>query len=491
MMKKSIVTILISASAAVLLSSCAKSNSGPEQKLVEKASENIGCEDVQSKIFDALYSYVGEKQSLPDMDLLKSELDAVIESNLSHRQFITNHSDINDYKILFVDYFKTLIQSVVIQKKLTKQELLQALIEFELQDQSSELKINLNSTLQSKLNTLREKTNALRLSCANPGADLGQNTNPETPPVPAELSMQQKLSNGISNVFAVAYQSCRALEIPAIEEETPSVQGIKILDERNPENGGLQRVITSATKVKESHPWVRVASPGTSSCFNVRSNPLIYDYGGKPRWSSSTLDFFTDSGSGTSVLGIDCSGFVTSVLSATGARYSPGVENKPVFVEQQSTKFIDAKASGFKCFDNISITAKESIKPGDIAAIEGHVVIVDSIGADPFGIKRISSQTKCSQVAIPYFDFIIAQSSPSKNGIGINKYRATDYLQENAEMGALFLGMAKAACTASFTLKTVTPKFVDYGIIRHKGTKECLAPKVALAKQSCVSACIK
>ena len=58
-------------------------------------------------------------------------------------------------------------------------------------------------------------------------------------------------------------------------------------------------------------------------------------------------------------------------------------------------------------------------------------------------------------------------------------------------MGNLFLDMAKASCQAAFTLKTVTPSFQGYGIIRHKGTSECMATKATLARQACVSACIK
>ena len=117
--------------------------------------------------------------------------------------------------------------------------------------------------------------------------------------------------------------------------------------------------------------------------------------------------------------------------------------------------------------------------------------MIDSIGVDPFGLKKIPSQAKCNQVSISNFDFVLAQSSPSKNGIGINKFKAKDYLATSNTMGDLFLDMAKASCQAAFTLKTVTPNFADYGIIRHKGTKECLAPKATMAKQACVSACIK
>ena len=58
-------------------------------------------------------------------------------------------------------------------------------------------------------------------------------------------------------------------------------------------------------------------------------------------------------------------------------------------------------------------------------------------------------------------------------------------------MRAAFLGLAKASCEAFFTNKTVAATTSEWGAIRHTGTKECLAPKIQMANQSCVSQCLK
>jgi hypothetical protein len=481
---KSYFIFMITLASLISFTSCAKKYSSASFAAT-KVVEDIGCENFQSKIFDALYDYVNTTKTLPEISKLKKDLEAVIEKNLVEVQFIQDQQSIAAFKTAFINYIAALLDSASHKEVMTKEELLQALIEFELQDQSSQNQIALNNFVQNKLDAVKAQSKAMNLSCNTLVPDDEQTQ------TPTETPIQQQVADGINTIFAVAYQSCRAIEVPPLNEDSPNIEGVTILSAPNPENGGLQRVISSVSKVQESHPWIRVSSPGSNTCYNVRGNPLIYDFGGKPKWSSNTIDFFNNSGSGTSVLGVDCSGFVASVLSAIGARYAPGSDNKPVYVNQKSDKFIDAKSSGFKCFDNISLNSKDSIKPGDIAAIKGHVVIVDSIGADPFGLKRISSSSKCNQVSLEFFDFVIAQSSPSKNGIGINKFKASHYLKDSPEMAALFLDMAKASCQAVFTLKTITPKFVDYGIIRHKGTKDCMAPKVALAKQACVSACIK
>ncbi|MFN3455803.1 MAG: hypothetical protein ACK41T_12685, partial [Pseudobdellovibrio sp.] len=128
---------------------------------------------------------------------------------------------------------------------------------------------------------------------------------------------------------------------------------------------------------------------------------------------------------------------------------------------------------------------------GDIVAVSGHVVIVDKVGADPFGIKRLKSINDCSSLDSKYFDFVVSQSSPSKNGIGLNRYVAKDYLKESSKMMEAFKGIGKAVCQAYFSNKNVATPSSTYGIIRHTGSKDCLSPKIAMVNQSCVNQCLQ
>ncbi len=143
-------------------------------------------------------------------------------------------------------------------------------------------------------------------------------------------------------------------------------------------------------------------------------------------------------------------------------------------------------------FSGLQRSKAESIKPGDIAGVRGHVVMIDKVGTDPFGLKKISSVAQCSTISPANFDFTVTQSSPSKNGIGINKYIIKDYLAEQGSTGkmtVLFTEMAKNACKAYFQNAAIKPASADWGIIRHNGKPECLAPRIQLANQSCVSQC--
>ena len=50
------------------------------------------------------------------------------------------------------------------------------------------------------------------------------------------------------------------------------------------------------------------------------------------------------------------------------------------------------------------------------------------VGDDPFGLKYSKNINDCSKIDYRNFDFAVTQSSPSKGAIGLNKYKASDYL---------------------------------------------------------------
>ena len=122
-------------------------------------------------------------------------------------------------------------------------------------------------------------------------------------------------------------------------------------------------------------------------------------------------------------------------------------------------------------------------------AINGHVVMIDEAGEDPFGIKNISSKKDCENLSHQNFNFTILQSSPTKGSIGINRYVARDYLSESLGMQAKFLLYAKTACYAQVDQKNYAFNDMSTGIIRHKGTPECKAPRVELVNEACINQC--
>ena len=473
---------------SLLLVGCMKQTIDSLKTSTEIATGGIGCENLQSKMFDSMYSYLDQEKKTPNLKDLKFFISAKIDQ-IAIDQKIKDLRTLEKYKIEFNQVFEIIInESRSLKEILDAKKLLRTLIEMEMQDQSTEGNVQLNVRMTQQMARVKALSQTLDLNCQESAA----------PPISQFEEAQKSMTIGMNNVFTTAYQSCQAYNIPAITGSTPKVTGITKLSQNHPDGIGGRRVIGQLSSVQQTHPYIKVAgNVSSSTCFDVNANPLIYDYGGEPLVSNNLLNFFKNAGSGTSVLGIDCSSLISAAASAGGLRYKPGLENKAIFIRQSAEKFINAAASGFACYQNITVTPINSIKSGDIAAVYGHVVMIGRVGEDPFGFKKFTSASACNSVSSRNFDFTLVHSSATKNGMGINKYVAKDYLNEVnpdtissvEKMRTLFTSMGQAACKAYFDGNSSTPKSSEWGIIRHKGTAACLAPKIKMAGQSCVSSC--
>ncbi len=487
-------TQLILTLATLAITSCAKYNSQGIDQASQNISQSLGCVDMKSQVFDSFYELVDQQHEIPSDDALKQSLEQEI-LKLQTKQNLTP-SDSEKLQLLKAELFKTIDLMLTASKDVTDwKSQLQKIIQYEMQDQSSSEIIQTHSQISNSFDKIKSLSQSLKLSCqtnpsptdAVPGQPNGQpNSNPITDPNSSLLATN--LKTGINRVMATAYQSCRVLELPAMDKNSPDVQGITRLAANHPDGIGGKRVIGDLKALQKTQYYLRsIASE--SSCLSVRDNPLIYDYGGEPLISKNTLNFFVNAGSGTSVLGVDCSAFVSSAIATAGLRYKPSLPNKAIYTRQSSSQFIDAVRSGFTCFDNVTVTPNQSIKPGDIVGVKGHVVVVDQTGADPFALNLVHSVQQCLTLNYKNFNFDISQSSPSKNGIGINKFKISDYLDESPKMRTAFLKMAEQACLSKFQNKNLKPANKEWGFLRHKGTPECLAPRVSLVGESCSQSC--
>lgn len=482
-MSKKIILVTLTA----VFTGCMKYQSD-SASVADTATQSVGCENFQSKVFDATYEYLDGRSASVDSEQVNLALADKIDELVQARK-ITDQDGVKEYKT----QFKKVIDLMLDKSRQTKptasnKEHLQLLIEMEMQDQSTVENQKLNNQVQTEFAALKDLSAKLDLKCEDPNAGGSSGTGGTTPP--ASGSMKRMVAS-MNNVFSTAYQSCDVLNVPEMTRTTPNVDGI-IRNGTHSDGVGGKRYVSDLGALQMTHPYVKRAGTQTnSSCFAVKDHPLIYDYGGEPGVSTTTIDLFVNKGTGTEVLGVDCSALVSTVVSAGGLRYKPGLENKPIFIRQTSTKFISAQNSNFTCFSNVNVTPSTTIKSGDIAAVVGHVVMVDRVGSDPFGINKISKIEDCANVSSSQFDFSVMQSSPSKNGVGINRYIAKDYLNESGKMKTMFVEYAKASCRAKFNGQTISPRSSDWGIIRHKGTSECVTQNIKLAKQSCVSSCQK
>lgn len=469
---------------------------------VQKATEAIGCSSFKSTVYDSMYDYLDNENEAPELNEFSAALSEKIDA-LASSQKINNPEAVAKLKKNISDLYKVLIEKAAeLKQTKTSKEHLQTIIEMEMGDVSTAANIELNQVSAKAFSKVDQAVQELDVQCGQSSpaaadeeeqpASGGSSAGVVDGQVDSAAAVATKsILKGSRNVLVTAYQSCAVLEIPEMTAATPNVTGIQRYGTHADGIGGLRRV-ASLSSVQNTHPYIKVAGGAQSGCFNVRSNPLIYDYGGSASVTNNVIDFSKNAGSGTSALGVDCSAYVSAAIAAGGLRYKPGVNNKAIYIRQNSSKFINAASSGFTCFKNVTVTPSSTIQPGDILGVVGHVLIVDKVGADPFGIKRLKSINDCNSInSSSNFDFIVSQSSPSKGGVGLNRYQARDYLKESPKMLTAFVGVAKAACKAYFGGISVATPSSSYGIIRHKGTAECLSPKIKMANQSCVSQCIQ
>ena len=496
----------IMSSLALTLSACGVAGK-PAQQLAATSIGNLGCKASQSEMWTTLHRIAEEGGSYPEATELRQALLAEGEK----RQL--KGKDFEKYADVFVANYSLTIEGI--KEKLGPTDLegwKKALAEMEIGVRVTSVHQELQDKLEASLKSLDEHEAQLKQECIadegtaslpTPVAPTPDAPTPDAPspaPVKDGTIWEQLMKEGPEVVgarrsLATAYQSCDVLSLPAMTSATPSVSGITVLAEPHPA-GGRKRVYGSIADINASHYYIKNQRLAKNSCFEIRNAPLIYDFGGKPATSSANtklLNFFRSSGSGTSVLGIDCSAFVFSALATSGLKMDPDPKKilKADLVHGIGSRaFKEPQSNGLRCLAKIAVTRTTSIKAGDIVAINGHVVMVDQVGADPFGLYKISSAADCRAEKLPFsnFDFVLAQSSPSKRGIGINRFQARDYLKESSTYREGLTRYAVAACKAKFgTITTVDT--AKLSVTRHRKTPECKAESLKMTNEDCVDSC--
>jgi hypothetical protein len=466
--------------------------------IAQKSLDSVGCKASQSEMWNSFHRVAEEGGKYPSSSQVRQALLQIgQQKNLTGAAF-THYVD------TFVSTYETTLAGI--QSKFAPTNLSawkKALAEMEIGVRVTEVHAELQGKIESSLQSLARAEKELGTDCAQP--------EPEPQPMPpkdddstsfATVWEQLKAQAspevyGARLTLATAYQSCDVLSLTPMTAYTPNVDGIVVIG-NHPSGTGKKRDISSVASVNSTHYYIKNNRLAKNSCFEIRNSPLIYDYGGKPFTSSQAPLIFDlhrempgDSGP---TLGIDCSAYVFSALAVAGLKMDPSA-TKPLKADLVhgigSRAFKEPQANGLRCLEKIEVSADKSILPGDIVAINGHVVMVDQVGDDPFGIDGIQDGASCTAANIPIsrFDFIIAQSSPVKNGIGINRYRAKDYLTTSNTFKDGLTRYAVAACRARFGLSHSVDT-TSLSVVRHKKTADCRAPApLSAAHEECVDSC--
>lgn len=473
---------LVFLSGLFFLFSCSPTTNS-EQKVVEDLKDSLGCKDFNNLLFDQVDRFLISQNRAPDFEKIQKQILELEKNKLISK----------DQAYAWKEIFNILLEKAPKTEKLDSIGKHRALlVAMELRDQTTEDRKVLSQQLETHFANLKQASE----TCEAPPSPTPAPA-PENPPGPQADEFERRVINrseprsflGMQWTFATAYQSCNSyIKNPLTVFET-DLRGVKTTG-RHPA-GGQYRVITSLSDVLSSHYYYQNESP-IPQCFNFLQSPLIYDFGGKPSSrSGSYLDFFEDDGSGTSVLGTDCSGLIYTALATAGlkVRSTEPLEARHVLAIN-ARSYLNLSASKIDCLEYVTVDGRKTIQPGDIAAIDGHVVMIGKTGEDPLGVLSVPNKNFCNMLTIDGFDFEVWQSSPSKNGIGINRYRASDYLHTASDsLKNGFINYAKKACQAKFDNKKADPRTGTFAITRHKGTNECRSARVTLAREACIMNC--
>jgi hypothetical protein len=454
---------------------------------VAQSLKKLGCENFHDSIFDVVTQVLGEKMaSLNGNQIdraITKALRAQFEGRISQEGIEALARQIsNFYRFLMVKVGQKIGTSDLGLLKRTLGAL-------RVGDRSNDV----SRQLQSEISRL---TFNIDLSLQQQSIQCSQFSNKETF-APSRMQIAAFTANvplsvlGIRTAMATAYQSCEALALKPMTGATPNVQGIVVTGNYPGSWTGKYYKIEDQDALIKTHYYIKDYKP-QKGCIDVKKKSMIYDFGGKPYTTSSassTLNYWKNNGDGSPGLGIDCSGFVFTSLASAGLRLVAGKRTRASDVENfPAAMYVDPQDNGFSCLTKAKMGLSGTVMSGDILATKYHVAIVERVGPDPLAINKYAD---CSKITYRDFDFVIAQSSPDKGTIGINKFEARDYLSPFLHFG--FRGgleqYARAACEAFHKGTDSTPSLGSFGVSRHKMTSECLQNEIPLEGQSCIESC--
>lgn len=488
---KVLIRIVSFSCAAVVLTACGKMRASAVG-LAAQSVNSIGCKTSQSEMWSALQKIAETEQAFPSDD----EVATAVRQAAQARGL--KGPALDRYIQAFTQNYEVTVKGIA--SHLAPHDVegwKKALAQMEIGIRVTPIHAELQDQISGSLKKLSQAEAALQAACPNPDQPIATPTPPtNSGTVWDQLKAAQNPEvYGARRVLATAYQSCSVLNLPPMTNSTPDVQGIEVTGTHS-SGAGLTRAIASLAQVVASDYYIKGQTLAKNTCFEIRNAPMIYDFGGKPYTTSSQpqiLDFFKNGGSGTSVLGIDCSAFVFSALATAGLKMDPDpakVLKADLVQGIGSSAFKEPQSNGLRCLNKISVSAAQSILPGDIVAINGHVVMIDTVGADPFGLGKITQLSDCTAAKLPVsrFDFGIAQSAPVKNGIGINRYKASEYVATSSTFTAGLQAYAVAACKAKFG-GSAAINSPNLSVVRHAKTPECMTEPLQLNNDDCISSC--
>ena len=454
--------------------------------------ERTGCQDFRVYVWNYIYHISSDKSKTPVSYYAMKEQIAGKLSGLAKK---ASREDIDGFATHLVSLY-ALIDEFLQQDQ--EEDKTTTLVQFEhgvVQQDYTEFA----KQLEAQLSRLEQSAKKFNKDCPENAPYLRATNNTDNPYGNVKWFFDMKrnthpLVYGAKKVMATAYQSCSVLDLPLMDNQQKTL-GVHV-QSKHSSNGGYQRNISDLQKVNQSHYYLsQLYIPENTQCLNIHSSPLLYDYGGKPSTSMDSINLFQNSGSGSQILGVDCSGFVSTAMATAGLRLKQKMAIRPIHVKGINSWMIkNAKEYQLSCLEKQDISRDNPLQPGDIIASNNHVVIVDMIdkSEDSFSLARINSSNNChsSKIKTRQFNFSIIQSSTHNNSVGINRMHIVESL--NLMDNAFISGLKRVASRACYEMFGMDnhKNINEIAILRHTiHEPSCRDREIYLERQECLQSC--
>lgn len=366
-----------------------------------------------------------------------------------------------------------------------------------------------SSTLFSKVALARSSsTTSAQSTCENCAPSI---TSIEKATKPFLDEVTRNVAVGARQAMAFMYQSCEILNKPPYDPDIN--KGISPFIDKVSRGQYYERRISSQNlpNVVNNHYYLKDLKSKSKhpKCIDIKKSPPIFYFGGRPGISTegNHIDIHVQRRAGESrVTGLDCSAFVSVSIAQAGLKIAPHV--RTAHQNMVTSDMVLNFNSSNSCFESPTFKKGETLQPGDLFAFYGHVLIIDKVGTDPFGIQEMKNigyfpaeAKDCyGHAPIPdFFDFTVIQSS----GLGdmpAMRIKGSQYIRptQNVE-GYLynrFRDIYEAACIAEFGYEPPVRNRRGTNLARHKGKKDprCLfssdeRPKILA--EDCTGNCIE
>lgn len=248
--------------------------------------------------------------------------------------------------------------------------------------------------------------------------------------------------------------------------------------------------------------------PAGPACapFDATVKPPIYGFGAKPSYTRGRIVLTGDrnrrsdgaedgvlEGRGTAVSAIDCSGLVDAAFAASGLKFATNQDLPPGYGTAQLAR---ADRLPNSCVERAKLVFPQGLRAGDVVNLsESHVIVIDGVGRDPFGLQRLGDKPDCSKVNPAHFDFTYINSA-SFHDYGPSRVHAAFAHEEGGTAGPKIMANLEKAARRMCRLQNGEPpqqgdaEDSAFKILRHMSAKaECVGKPMKLETEECLKGC--